>query len=379
MIGGCSGNDGSDAAYPSYTPLMPSMISMFKDRSPLVAELALISIFACSGTSRSARAIERDDRLGEKLEATARVEVAGGFTGAVLVARSRDVLLDRAYGSEQRVPMRTSSRFWIASAGKQFTSAAILKCQEAGRLDLNDPIVKFFPDAPGDKQALTIRQLLSHTSGLNQSYVSESASNRAEAVRKILAEPLIDLPGAHLHYSNNNYQLGVAIVEVAMAQDYAAFVTRELLSPCGMRDTGFAGDEGARLVVPARAPIPERLRKGGWGGQGFYSTTHELLTWYRALRSGRVLSGESVAQLFTPIATIQEGHAALGWFVGKTDMGALRIFTRGNEDFGPNSLLYAYPEGDTVIVVLSHAGDAGETASWSRHMHGALERVLFSE
>ncbi len=349
---------------------------MFKDRSPLVAELALISIFACSGTSRSARAIERD-RLGEKLEATARAEAAGGFTGAVLVARDRDVLLDRAYGFEQRVPMRTSSRFWIASVGKQFTSAAILKCREMGRLSLNDPIVKFFPDAPVDKQALTIRQLLAHTSGLNQSYVSESASNRAEAVRKILAEPLIDLPGAHFHYSNSNFQLGVAIVEVATAQDYASFVTRELLSRCGMSDTGFAGDEGALLVVPSRVQLPERLRKGGWGGQGVYSTTHDLLTWYRALRSKRVLSGESVAQIFTPIATIQEGQTALGWFVGKSDKGALRIFTRGNEDFGPNSLVYVYPESDTVIVVLSHAGDAGENGSWSRHMHGALERVLF--
>src|SRR5260370_2476799 len=106
---------------------MPSMTSTFKAQSPLVAELALISLFACSGPSRGTRAIERDDRLGEKLEATARVEAAGGFTGAGLVARSRDVLLDRAYGSEQRRPMRTSSRFLISSTGKQIPSAPILE------------------------------------------------------------------------------------------------------------------------------------------------------------------------------------------------------------------------------------------------------------
>jgi hypothetical protein len=76
-------------------------------------------------------------------------------------------------------------------------------------------------------------------------------------------------------------------------------------------------------------------------------------------------------------ASEAEGFTALGWFIGRTDRGATRIFTRGNEDWGPNSLLYAYPDSDVVIVVLTHAGNTGDnTTSWSRTIHAKVETAL---
>jgi CubicO group peptidase (beta-lactamase class C family) len=101
-------------------------------------------------------------------------EVARGFSGAVTVARGRTTLLDKAYGEERGTAMRSDTRFWIASAGKPFTSAAVLKCKEKGLLGLDDPISRFFPAAPPDKRAITVRQLLAHLSGFDQSYVSEN-------------------------------------------------------------------------------------------------------------------------------------------------------------------------------------------------------------
>lgn len=272
--------------------------------------------------------------------------------------------------------MLPNSRFWIASAGKQFTSAAVLKCAERGWLSLDDRISRFFPSAPSDKRAITVRELLSHTSGFGQSYASEGQIERAAAVQRMLAEPLVDTPGHKFHYSNTNYQLAVAIVEITSGKNYRDFVSTELFGPAQLHDTGFAGTPGAKAVVPARAATPHRLLEPEWGGEGVYSTSHDLLTWYRALRDGVVLSRVSVGELFAPVVPIVEGQAALGWFIGATSKGTKRIFTRGNDDFGPNSLLYAYPSSDIVIVVLTHAGYASNKVSWSRAVHAEIENSL---
>jgi hypothetical protein len=90
-----------------------------------------------------------------------------------------------------------------------------------------------------------------------------------------------------------------------------------------------------------------------------------------------VLAPASVTKLFAPRVRIEEGAAGLGWFRSSTASGIRRIFTRGNDDWGPNSLLYAYPDSDVVIVVLSHAGDTRSAESFSRAIHRALEQSLF--
>src|SRR5262249_44341448 len=268
------------------------------------------------------------------------------------------------------------TKFWIASTAKQFTSAAVLWCQQKGLLGLEDHLSKFFPSAPADKRSITIQQLLTHSSGLPQSYVSESAKDRDAAVKAILAEPLVDRPGAKFHYSNNNYQLAAAILEAATGRPYSELVRTELWSAAHLRSSGFSGDTGAGTVAPARFATPERLTRSSWGAEGVYSTTSDLFRWYRSLSSGHVVSTQSFARLTRPLVQISEGRSALGWFLGENALGTQFIFTRGNEDFGPNSLLYAYPKEDVVIIVLTHAGSANRDLSWSRLVHAKVERLL---
>ncbi len=320
--------------------------------------------------------LQTDRRLSSAIDRALQEEVGRGFSGAVLVSRAASKILDQAYGSVRRVPVRTDTRFWIASGAKQFTSASILKCEEKGWLRLDEPIAKFFPSAPADKRTITVKQLLAHLSGLGQSYASEGAADRETAVQRMLDEQLIDVPGRKFHYSNSNYQLAVAIVEVASNRSYRDFVADQLWRPAGLRDSGFSGDRGARSVAETREATPARLARSSWGGEGVYSTTHDLLKWYLALRAGRVLAPSSLRQLFTGVTPIGEGEAALGWFIGRTDNKAMRIFTRGNEDFGPNGLVYAYPDTETVIIVLTHAGQAHSALSWSRLAHDKIEKLM---
>lgn len=302
-------------------------------------------------------------------------EVRSGFEGAVLVARGDRIVVDAEYPGRANTSTG-GSRFILSSTAKQFVAAALLTCQERKLLSLDDSIDRFFPGAPASLAAVTVRQLLTHTSGLPPSYAAEDATTRDEAVRAILSLAPTVPPGTQFQYSADNYQLAAAIVEVVTRTAYAAFLERELLMPAGLRDTGRITAANAALLAPLAGELPPRLLRDTWGMQGYYSTADDLFAWYRALHAGVILKPASVEQLFTPSVKIKEGHTALGWFVGRTDGGATRLFTRGNDDFGANSLIYVYPETDTVVVVLSHAGNNDREVSWSRSMLASIEVAL---
>lgn len=323
--------------------------------------------------------LRADQILVAQLREVLKSETKAGFSGAVRVQRQNTILLDEAGGAIHGVPVKPTSRFWIASIGKQFTSATLFACQDKGLVDMDDPISRFLPTSPPEKRAITLRQLLSHLSGLPQSYASESAQTRAEAVTNILEQPLVATPGTRFIYSNNNYQLAAVILEIVTHETFRTFVKTRLLAPAGLGDTDLVHRGQNTRVAPTLQPLPERLLQPRWGQQGWYSTTGDLTKWYHALRSGVILSPKSLAEMFEPLVPIKEGSATPGWFVGKTSTGELRTFVRGNEDFGANGLLYAYPATDIVVVVLTHAGDKNTEISYSRALHAAIEQVLFSE
>lgn len=304
--------------------------------------------------------------LGAPIDAAIEDAAKAGFTGAVLVRHRDRVLVDRSIGG-------VGPRFWIASVGKQFTAAAMMVLRDRGVVSLDTSVGEIFVDAPQDRAGLTVRQLLSHTSGLT-THAAESVADSAEARERIWSAPLAE--SGRFAYANDNYQLAAAIVEKLSGERYEDFVRTALLAPAGLTDTGQIERGLDPNVAPSGGPLPTRLTKRRWGQQGWYSSARDLDAWYRALRAGRVISEDGVEALFRGVAPIREGAAALGWFIGATPSGEVRIFTRGNEDFGPNALVYAYPESKTVIVVLTHAGERGET-SHSRALHGAIEALLF--
>ena len=298
-----------------------------------------------------------------------------GFSGVVFVSRNDRLLIFRGYGRSPLGPIRASDRFWLASTGKQFAAAAIIKLASEHRLRLDDPLRNFFATPP-DKANMTVRQLLSHTSGLGQSYVSEEQTNRRIAVERMLAEPLAGPPGSGFRYSNSNIQLAAAIVEVVSGTTYQDYVRRRLWKPSGLRATGFAGDPRSSGVTPIMEQLLRRLRSRYWGEQGVYSNASDLNRWYASLVRDRILPRLAVREMFAPVVKIGEGYAGLGWFLGKTARGNAFRFVRGNEDFGANSLLYAYPDQGVVMVVLTHGGDADEETSWSRKVQRQLEGAL---
>jgi CubicO group peptidase (beta-lactamase class C family) len=331
--------------------------------------LPVLALFACmlapAGVRAAPRAVHAND-----IDAAVSAEVAKGFSGGVLIARKGSVIFDRAYGDS----IGPDTSFWIASLAKQFVAAAVMRAAERGKLDLGDPITRFFPDAPADKRDITVRDLLAHTSGLAPGDSADNARDRDAAARAILAQPLAG-PRGTFRYSNDNYQLAAAIAEAALEMPYREIMS-EMWQPARLLYAGFAGEPAARAVARARGKTPERLLHKSWGAQGVVATPGDLYRWYAALRSGKVISAPGVEQMFRGVTPIQEGEAALGWFVGREAGGARYYFTRGNEDWGPNGLMYAWPDDDLVVIILTHAGDAPDGTPWSRAMLAKLLPML---
>jgi CubicO group peptidase (beta-lactamase class C family) len=191
------------------------------------------------------------------------------------------------------------------------------------------------------------------------------------------ASTLAERIDAELHYG-----LAAAALEVVTGRSYERFVKDELLGPAGLRDTGFAGTDSTSRVVPARDPPPARLWSRDWGSVGSgatFSTTRDLHAWLSALRVGRALRPDSVSLLFEPYVAIGEGASGLGWCVNTTAEGQRRVFTRGNDDFGVNGLIYAYPDRQRDVVILSHAGQRDDGLSFSLAALSAVEKHIVRE
>jgi CubicO group peptidase (beta-lactamase class C family) len=285
------------------------------------------------------------------------------FEGSVLVEQRGRVLLHKGYGWIDRAHTRRvepETPYWVASISKQFTAAAILRLAEEGRLSPEDPIGRYFPSVPEDKQPMTIHQLLTHTAGLRQNYAADGITDRDEAVRAVLKMPLQGPPGGRFSYSNDAYNLLAALVEIASGQAYEEYLAARLFRPAGLRRTGFWGSPGHESVAEIRSEMDEAVRRPNWGfrgATGIFSTTGDLLRWYTALQEGRVLSAASRRELFAAHVPVSGGHAGYGWFTSRTPWGTNALWTRGTEGFGHNTIVVAYPAERVVIVAASNAGD----------------------
>ncbi len=258
----------------------------------------------------------------------------------------------------------------------------------AGKLKVEDTLGRFFPEAPADKAAITLHQLLTHTSGLRDTFGEEyDPVTRQELLRRVFASRLLGPPGRRYRYSNGGYSVLAAVVEVASGETYDHYLRGRLFAPAGMRHTGFRlparelalaahgytadGDWGTPLDHPWAADGPYwDLRGNG----GILSTTGDLYRWHLALAGDRVLSRPEREKYIKPY--VSEGRWAktdygYGWSVGKSPTGKLEVsHIGGNAAFESDFRRYL---GDDAVIILS-----GNSVDVSALMLGDhLENRLF--
>lgn len=302
-----------------------------------------------------------------RMEQVIQAQVAtGAFMGAVLVSRGDKPILDEGYGLanlEWAVPNTPSTKFRLGSLTKQFTAASILLLEERGRLQVEDPVTKYMPDAPGAWAGITIFHLLTHSSGIpNFTSLPEFQTVKLSAspVEKVLAtvrdKPLSFAPGTKQSYSNSGYLVLGHIIERLTGGSYAQFVTDNIFMPLGMKDSGY---DSNTAIILQRASGYTRSAAGlanadyvhmsiPHAAGGLYSTTRDLLKWERALFDGALVSEASLQKMTTP----PMNDYAFGLIV-RTDNGRRLIWHNGGIE-GFNTSMAYYPDTKTTIIVLAN-------------------------
>jgi CubicO group peptidase (beta-lactamase class C family) len=297
----------------------------------------------------------------------------GEFRGSVLVAQGESVLLSAGYGmadTENDVPNTPQTRFHIGSVTKQFTAMAVLILQAQGRIDLEGQVCSYIPDCPKKWGAITIHQLLTHSSGLSDSWefyadknVPDVSYDPEEIIGWFKAAPLDFEPGERFSYSNTGYLLLGYLVEKVSGQSYEVFLRQEILDPLEMMDTGYARD-GAHLAVGYRSNSQEAGFMNpslAFSAGGLYSTTEDLNRWERSFDTETLIPRGLIDAIFTPFISVpplsyappyDRSSYGYGWFVGER-LGH-RVAGHGGTYNGFRALVERYPDDGILIVILSN-------------------------
>lgn len=337
-----------------------------RTRNPLKGGLGLWLLVA--GCWSSAAAQQPDASAVDDIrQYLSRLETLG-FAGVVVIARGGEPVLAQGYGladRERGIPWSPGTVSTVGSITKQFTGAAIVLLAQQGKLSVEDPITKYFDDVPADKQAITLHQLLTHSSGIVDLVDADDWDpiGREEFIRRAMEQPLAFPPGEQYRYSNAGYSLLGAIIEQLSGASYESFLRAQLLVPSGMYETGYIlphwgegriaqGYRGQqRWGTVLERPLADDgpywvLRANG----GIHATAYDMLRWAGTLMTGTLLSPASLQTYWAPhMSEGGDSYYGYGWVTYEAD--GHKIITHN----GGNGILFAdmeiVPTADLVIFL----------------------------
>lgn len=338
---------------------------------------ALLPWLALAALSATAVPPARGDGLDEAQAAAAVDALMRDYQGpvpgaSVLVLRDGRPLLRRVWGLadlEAGIPAGPATNYRLASLTKQFTAAAILLLAEDGRLSIDDPVRRWLPSLPAAADPVTLRQLLSHTSGLvdYEDHVPAGFHGQlhdADVLRILEGQDRGYFPpGSGYSYSNSGYALLALVVARASGQDFAGFLRGRIFGPLGM-DRSVAHQEGVDRVAD-RAYGYSRM-DGRWvrtdqsptsavlGDGGIYSSIDDLARWDAALYDDRLLAARSRALMFAPATATGEPdvpHYGFGWRLNGDSVW------HSGESIGFRNVIVRWPAHGLTVAVLSNRDD----------------------
>ncbi len=292
------------------------------------------------------------------------------FMGTVLVTDGDQVLLDKGYGDavlEWNAENTPVTKFRLGSVTKQFTAALVLLMQQDGKLNINDPVSKYLPDAPKAWEKITLANLLGHTSGIPnftsfKEFHTWAASPHTwdEEYAFFKDKPLDFEPGSKFDYSNSNFEVLGGILEKVSGKKYGDLLRERIFDPLGMKDSGLDSDE---LILPKRAegymPGPNGLMVARsesmsvpFSAGSIYSTTGDLLKWEQGLFGGKLLSADSLKAMTTP----GKGDYGLGVMIHNQE--GVKVVEHGGGIEGFNTNLIYVPDKRICVVVLANVNGA---------------------
>jgi CubicO group peptidase (beta-lactamase class C family) len=292
---------------------------------------------------------------------------------SLAVVRDGRVVLARGYGManlEHQVPVKPETIFQSGSVGKQFTATLVMMLVEEGKIGLDDPITRYFPDGPEAWKAITVRHLLTHTGGTTdypEDFDFRRDYTEDELLKRAATIPLAFTPGERWSYSNLGYlMLGVLIHKVS-GKFYGDLLDERIFTPLGMETARVITEED---IVPNRA-AGYRLDKGEVKNQewvaptinttadgSLYLTALDMAKWDAALYGERLLKRVSLEQMWAPVR-LNDGKTepyGFGWRFD--EVNGQRIIEHGGAWQGFTSFIARYPGQRLTVIVFTNLSGA---------------------
>jgi len=292
---------------------------------------------------------------------------------AVAVIYKGQIVLAKGYGRatlEFDVPVSTDTLFQSGSVGKMFTSVAVMRQVEQGKMQLDDPVSKYLPDAPASWRTMTVRHLMTHTSGVanlgGEFYTGKDFSDETY-IKQAYAKPLDFAPGARWNYSNTGYALLGILVKKATGRSYLDVLGTDVFKPLGMATARGLNDSDVVVNRAAGYKLVDGVVKNqdftyanlnATGDGALYLSIKDMIAWNRGIEQGKILSTAGWKQVWTPVK-LNSGKPypyGFGWSVEQA--GGAPRYHHGGAWQGFRTYYSRYLGDELAIIVLTNSGAA---------------------
>lgn len=303
---------------------------------------------------------------------------------SLLVVKGGKVVRAKGFGlanMELQVPVKPETIFQSGSVGKQFTATAVMMLVEEGKIGLDDPLTKYFADAPPAWRNVTVRELLSHTAGFGdypKDFDMRKDWTEAEELKLIESLPLAYPPGTKWDYSNLGYvTLGILIHRVT-GEFYGDFLQQRIFQPLGMSTTLIISEAD---IVPNRAAgyrvVKGELKNQEWvapmvnttADGSLYFNILDLAKWDAALYTEKLLKRSSLDLMWTPVklknGQTNKGNYGFGWFIEQR--AGHRCIHHDGAWQGFETAIDRYVDDQLTVVVLSNL-EGAEPGKITQHV-----------
>lgn len=297
---------------------------------------------------------------------------------SMAVIKNGTPLVNKGYGLanvELNVPVSAKSVIRLGSVSKQFFTVAILKLEEEGKLSIEDPVHKFFPDAPETWRPIQVKHLMSHTSGLKRegpAYKNAVIQPDLVIIKSAYSLPLDFKTGEKYQYCNLGYFMLAEIITQVSGTAWQDYIREKLFIPAGMKNSGMtdfypiipnrANGYMHKNGVLINADAMYAVRPSG----GFLSTSTDMILWDKVLREkNSILKKENWELLWKPFIKTSsdpnsKNYYGFGWMID--ELSGRKVIEHGGANTGFRSHYTRFVNDDLSIIIMTNTDEANPRA-----------------
>jgi CubicO group peptidase (beta-lactamase class C family) len=311
------------------------------------------------------------------------------FNGTILVSEKGSVIYRNSFGYANPVtkePLNNKSVFYLASLSKQFTAMAIMMLREKNKLSYNDKLSKYFPEFPAYANEVTIRHLLTHTSGIPDHYrlgIIKTDLKNSDVLAALIKQNKLDFkPGEKFSYSNGGYVLLALIVEKVSGVSLSTYLQNNIFKPLKMSGT-LVYDESKpaimnRVVGSNMFDDIDDYQLLTTGAGGMFSTIDDMSIWDRALYTEKLVSQKTLGEAYA-LTVLNDGtlsNYGFGWVIN--ELGPNKLVAHSGSMAGFRTQISRDLTNRTAYIILTNKGNTVPMNEIARGIEGILNDTEYA-